>query len=138
MSLLQDDPPLPQVLLPRFLEILDAVEAAHGQSRSLELTPHAIGLISDHAWQIHPLAEDTEWNRTLLIAAPKYISPETFQANANQPGPEGYPSEVYVLGFMFYEILMGKLAFNREFADFQGPEQQYLQQGKYYQVFVYT
>ncbi|MCI0622945.1 MAG: serine/threonine protein kinase [Acidobacteria bacterium] len=124
-SLLQDDPPFAKAVLPTFLELLEAVERAHGENRSLDLSPQAIELTPTGKILIPELPEP-EWNRTLLIASPKHISPETFLERTAEADPERQTSEVYVLGFMFYEILLGKRVFDLEFDGFQGAEQQYL------------
>ena len=108
-----------------FLQVLDAVEQADSERRSLDLNPQAIELTSAGKVLI-PTLPEPEWNRTLLIASPKHISPETFLERTVEADAERQTSEVYILGFMLYEILLGKRVFNLEFADFQGPEQQYL------------
>jgi len=124
-SFLQDDPPSAKAVLPMFLQLLEAVEQANGENRSLDLSPQAIELTPGGKILI-PLLPEPEWNRTLLIASPKHISPETFLERTVEADTERQASEVYVLGFMLYEILLGKRVFNLEFAEFQDPEQQYL------------
>ena len=124
-SLLQDDPPSAKAVLPMFLQLLDAVEQANGENRSVDLNPPVIELTPGGKIVIPSLPEP-EWNRTLLIASPKHISPETFLERTVEADAERQASEVYVLGFMLYEILLGKRVFNLEFSEFQGPEQQYL------------
>jgi formylglycine-generating enzyme required for sulfatase activity len=123
-SLLQDDPPNVKAVLPAFVELLEAIERAHSGSGSLDLTPQAIEL-SPKGKILIPVLPEPEWNRTLLIASPKHISPETF-LERTAGASEREPSEVYVAGFIFYEILLGKRIFSLEFEGFQGPEQQYL------------
>jgi len=108
-----------------FLQLLDAVEQANGENRSVDLNPPVIELTPGGKIVIPSLPEP-EWNRTLLIASPKHISPETFLERTVEADAERQASEVYVLGFMLYEILLGKRVFNLEFSEFQGPEQQYL------------
>ena len=124
-SLLQDDPPSVKAVLPMFLQLLDAVEQAHAENRTLDLSPQAIELTPGGKILIPSLPEP-EWNRTLLIASPKHISPETFLERTSEADAERQASEVYVLGFMLYEILLGKRVFSLEFEGFQGPDQQYL------------
>ena len=124
-SFLQDDPPNAKAVLPVFLQLLDAVEQAHGENRSLDLSPKVIELTPGGKILIPSLPEP-EWDRTLLIASPKHISPETFLERTVEADTERQASEVYVLGFMLYEILLGKRVFNLEFAELQDPEHQYL------------
>jgi serine/threonine-protein kinase len=123
-GLQQGDPPIVKAVLPTFAELLEAVERAHTKNGSLDLTPQAIELTPKGKILI-PVLPEPEWNRTLLIASPKYISPETF-LERTAGASEREASEVYVVGFMFYEILLGKRIFNLEFEGFQGPDQQYL------------
>ena len=123
-SLLQDDPPIVKAVLPTLAELLEAVERAHTGIGSLDLSPQAIELTSKGKIFI-PVLPEPEWNRTLLIASPKHISPETF-LERTAGASEREASEVYVVGFMFYEILLGKRIFSLEFDGFQGPDQQYL------------
>ncbi|MGH9428562.1 MAG: bifunctional serine/threonine-protein kinase/formylglycine-generating enzyme family protein [Terriglobia bacterium] len=123
-SLLQDDPPIVKAVLPALAELLEAVERAHVGIGNLDLTPQSIELTPKGKIVI-PVLPEPEWNRTLLIASPKHISPETFLERTTGTS-EREASEVYVVGFMFYEILLGKRIFGLEFEGFQGPDQQYL------------
>lgn len=123
-SLLQDDPPTVKAVLPTLAELLEAVDRAHEGSGSLDLSPQAIELTPKGKILI-PVLPEPEWNRTLLIASPKHISPETF-LERTAGAPEREASEVYVVGFIFYEILLGKRIFSLEFDGIQGADQQYL------------
>lgn len=123
-NLLQDDPPIVKAVLPTLAELLEAVERTHVGSGNLDLSPQAIELTPKGKILI-PVLPELEWNRTLLIASPKHISPETF-LERTAGAPEREASEVYVVGFMFYEILLGKRIFSLEFQGFQGSDQQYL------------
>src|SRR5262245_39128557 len=123
-SLLQDDPPLAKSVLPTFVQMLETMEGARAGTGSLDLTPQAIEL-EPNGKIVIPMLPEPEWNRTLLIASPKHISPETF-LEGTAGASEREASEIYVAGFMFYEILLGRRIFGLEFHGFQGPEQQYL------------
>lgn len=125
-SLLQDDPPAMKAVLPTLVQLLDAVEQAHVEKGSLDLSPHAIELTPQGRINI-PVLPEPEWNRTLLIASPKHISPETF-LESTSGASECEVSEIYVIGFMFYEILLGRRVFDLQFSKFQGPDQQYQRQ----------
>lgn len=120
-SLLQDDPPIVKAVLPTLADLLQAVERANVGIGNLDLSPQAIELTSKGKILI-PVLPEPEWNRTLLIASPKHISPETF-LERTAGASEREASEVYVVGFMFYEILLGKRIFSLEFDGFQGPDQ---------------
>ena len=124
-SLLQIDPPPPEAVILTCLEVLEAVEAAHSKARSLDLSPQAIEFNRDGKFVVRSMPEP-EWNRTLLITSPKYISPETFLEKTEEADQERQASEIYVLGLIFYELLCGRRVFDLEFSEFQGQEQQYL------------
>ena len=54
---------------------------------------------------------------TLLIADAKYTAPELIMANRTPDQAAHTTGDIYVLGFMFYELLAGNLEMQSQFAD---------------------
>lgn len=53
-------------------------------------------------------------------AEPKYSAPEMFQESGGEDAQSKHVSTVYVLGFIFYELLLGGRKFNSQFQDVLG------------------
>lgn len=122
-DLLEDQPRGPLSVLPVFIQILAAAEKSlPARGQSLELFPAAMAIDADGGVNIPTVSRPDA--STVLISAPKYSSPEMFRA---KPGAEQFQqaSCVYVLGFIFYEILLGNLAFSSQFANADDQEEHF-------------
>jgi serine/threonine protein kinase len=53
---------------------------------------------------------------TVVLGNPRYAAPEMFSDEGGTAGSTGPAANVYALGFMFYEILLGKVLFEKTFA----------------------
>jgi serine/threonine protein kinase len=53
---------------------------------------------------------------TAILSNPRYAAPEMFSEKSAAPESNSTAADVYALGFMFYEILLGKTLFQNTFA----------------------
>ena len=101
-------------VLPKFIKILSVVEKAHEQGKQhQQLRPDNIRLNEKGDARI-PLLVSASVEKT-AYSSPKHAAPEDFETD---PGISVCQSrDAYVLGFMFYEILLGRSSFRTEFAE---------------------
>ena len=100
--------------LPKFIKILTAVGRTHEQGKQHhQLSPDSIRLNEKGDARI-PLLLTTSLEKT-TCGSPQYSAPEDFEPD---PGVNTCSSrDTYVLGFIFYEILLGRNLFRAEFAE---------------------
>ncbi|MBI3473181.1 MAG: SUMF1/EgtB/PvdO family nonheme iron enzyme [Candidatus Solibacter usitatus] len=102
-ELLTDEPADLARAIPAFVEAVRRLEEIHARNGFHEpLTPESLGNIVEHA--ALPAA-------TTVMQA-KYSTPESSHAGE----ADGAAADIYVLGFIFYEILAGRTLFENEFA----------------------
>lgn len=110
-GLMSDDPGSLQHLLPVMVAVLEAVMAAQRMCRHCNLDPRSILLQEDGTIHISCVSEHDK-NNTLDLGLFKYSSPELLQGDASvQPAL----THSYVLGFVFYELLLGRRMFDAQF-----------------------
>jgi hypothetical protein len=97
-----------QDLLPVMVKVLDAV--AHSQ-KLCDLDPRRILLGEDGSVRVSRQAESKE-DRTSVLSSFKYSCPELFQGDSSVSPAL---SNSYVLGFVFYELLLGQQLFDAQF-----------------------
>ena len=114
-GLLSASPAKMDVVLPRFISVLEAIEDAHAnlrQHRSLD--PQKIHFTSEDKTEISSYAVQA-LEDTVVSGSPKYAAPDGFQS---QPGTESCAArDSYSLGFIFYEIFLGTELFDSQFGE---------------------
>jgi serine/threonine protein kinase/formylglycine-generating enzyme required for sulfatase activity len=114
-DILPDDPAPPKEAVPLFLEILRAVASIYGEGKQpVSVIPSSILVRGDGTVSIASIAGDSP-NPTVAIRDPKYYPPEAF-ADPAAGRPPRQTSDVYSLGMAFYEILLGRREFARQFS----------------------
>jgi len=104
-GLLSARPAKPDVVLPRFIAVIEAIEDAHANNRWHRcLDPQTISFNNGRADL--PSYEAKALEETVVSASPKYSAPDYFQdrSTAENCGAR----DIYTLGFIFYEIFLGK------------------------------
>jgi len=110
---LGDGPADPSVLQ-IFRRVLEALEAIHAAGRSHgPLSSQTIRLDDSDRPHIPSLNRAHETADTIAFGSAKYSAPEAFVDNGESSSCE--TADCYVLGFMFYEILIGKHSFVAQF-----------------------
>ncbi len=113
---ISDEPPEPTMILPLLERLCRRVHQIHESGEyHQELTPQAIGIGAGGEIRINVVPEPTAQG-TLVVANPKYSSPEFFQDQTVQFGAGRVPADIYVVGFIAYELLLGTRLFRRQFA----------------------
>jgi serine/threonine protein kinase len=107
-----DGPGFLQDLLPMMAKVMGAVVLAQRTHHHCDLDPRRILLQEDGSVRIFPL-EDTEGDKTLLLSSFKYSSPELLQGDTSV---DSALSHSYALGFVFYELLLGRKRFEEQFS----------------------
>ncbi len=117
---LGDGPADPSILqiFRRVLEVLEAIHATGGSHPPL--SPQTIRLDDSDRPHIPSVNRAHEAADTIAFGSAKYSAPEAFVDNGESSSCE--IADCYVLGFMFYEILIGKDSFVAQFASLEnGP-----------------
>jgi serine/threonine protein kinase/tetratricopeptide (TPR) repeat protein len=113
---LRNEPAKLDDVLGVFLRVLRQVMEIHATGGRPVLTPQSVRC-SDTEVEIRSASLSTGQQHTRAIDC-KYASGEDFQEAA----PAGPASDTYVLGFIFYEILLGRRRFREQFPDCHGPD----------------
>jgi len=109
-----DEPRPIAELLPLMVSILEAIAKVNvTEARFCSLNPSKILVREDQSVQIATL-KPFELGKTVDLSSAKYTYPEFFGEAA--PGtPAG--ANVYIVGFIFYELLLGRKVFDAQFKD---------------------
>ena len=109
-----DEPKLIAELLPLMVSILEAIAKANAtEANFCSLNPGKILVREDQSVQIATY-KPFELGKTFDLGSAKYTYPEFFGEGA--PGtPAG--ANVYIAGFIFYELLLGRKLFDAQFKD---------------------
>ena len=107
-------------VIPVFLAIIDRISEIHASNQIHEpLCPTNVRLTKGPGVEIAARAPEDSLSAT-LVAEAKYASPEMFQERGGvlKTGLAEWrtASDIYVLGFVFYEILLGRRLFRRALA----------------------
>jgi serine/threonine protein kinase len=118
---LLDEPSEPVGVMRMLTEVLQSLNSMH--SRGLghsPLTPSSIKLTQAGRVRIASRCSFDPC-QTIAFRSAKYSAPDAFQGNGEAATCEALDS--YLLGFMFYELVLGRRLFRVEFADvFSGTE----------------
>jgi eukaryotic-like serine/threonine-protein kinase len=121
VSLLEDDPaPLHDALglMAESLRCLINLEAA-GSSHE-PLSPHTLRLTPSGRIEISPHGPAGDRD-TLLVSTPKYTAPEMMRGRPlDSPGAR-VQADLYALGFVMYEFVLGRRLFHAEFPSLDDP-----------------
>jgi len=112
-DLISDSPPDPRAVLPLFVRILEYIDSIHAAGKyHMPLTPESIhvGDLGEVYVRSYHLAES---NATMAFSGARYSAPEAFRRSDGERNCAR--SDVYILGFIFYEVLLGRALFRREF-----------------------
>jgi hypothetical protein len=116
-QLLSSNPAVPSEVIPSFLSVMAAVETAHDASKEpLNLDPREIRLRSDGTAEVS-VSNTPSSGSTVVLGSSKYATPEMFEETAG--AVDNGPRDCYMLGFIFYEILLGADIFGKQFQDVQ-------------------
>jgi len=116
--LLSSEPAPTGLVTPRFLSVIAAVEEAHRGNRGpCDLDPRKIFLRSNGTIELSTYPPPAS-GMTVVLSFSKYFAPEMVEENT---GPtDNRLLDSYVLGFVFYEILLGSDLFEQQFRDVSG------------------
>ena len=107
-----DGPGSLQDLLPVMSKVLNAVVHAQRTQGHCDLDPRRILLQEDGSIGISPIPESEE-DKTSILSSFKYSSPELLQGDTSV---DPALSNSYVLGFVFYELMLGRQMFDAQFS----------------------
>jgi serine/threonine protein kinase len=103
------------LVIPSFLSVIAAVEAVHRENKGhCNLDPQKVRFKSDGTVEVSILNMSLSGS-TVVLSSAKYTAPEMVE----EAGEPVYSAllDSYVLGFVFYEILLGRNLFEKEFQD---------------------
>ena len=120
------DAPAESSVLRIFRRILEAVDAIHAAgSLHPPLSPETIRFDASNQPHIPSSKPAHESADTVAFGSPKYSAPEAFSGRDKMSSCEAI--DCYVLGFMFYEILIGRRSFVAQFGAIEnGPPSSWL------------
>lgn len=114
-QLLSSGPTHPARIIPSFLSVIAAVEAEHLAGRGpCDLEPRKVIFWKDGTVELSARKASASGS-TVVVGSSKYSAPEMFEETTGPVNINSYDS--YVLGFVFYEILLGKDLFDKQFSD---------------------
>jgi len=116
---LRDSPPqVEEVILP-FVATVQALIALHATGAKKEaLSPHGVKFDRLGKATIHVLPVTSTQRTSSAAANPRYAAPEMFSEKPGGNADSGITAaQIYALGVMFYEILLGKRLFAKSFAE---------------------
>ncbi|MCX6627354.1 MAG: protein kinase [Candidatus Solibacter sp.] len=114
-SLLKDEPADLKDVLALMAEALMRLQflASSGESHE-PLTPHTLRLSAFGRIEISAHGPTGERD-TLMVSSPKYTPPELLRGHAPSAPSARVQADLYVLGFVMYEFLLGRTRFRGEF-----------------------
>ena len=113
--LLSATPAPPALVVPTFLSVISAVDASHREhNEPCELDPRKVLFRSDGTLQVERRGQPAA-GMTVVLSSSKYASPEMVEGAISDFDSSVLDS--YVLGFVFYEILLGRDRFHEQFAE---------------------
>jgi serine/threonine protein kinase len=112
---LLDEPSEPVAVMALLAEVLQSLNIIHSTGLGHSpLTPSSIKLTRDGRVRIESKSP-VDPCQTIAFRSTKYSPPDAFQGNGGTASCEALDS--YLLGFMFYELVLGRRLFSVEFAD---------------------
>ena len=120
-ALIAEEPADPLSVLPLFVAIVERLNEIHNANMAHPPLSRAIRILGGGKVDIAAEAA-VDGAATAIAGEAKYAAPEMFQEQTGvevKPGSQEWrqAEDIYVLGFMFYEILLGGRLFRRQFAD---------------------
>lgn len=113
--LLSSEPAPTAVVIPSFLSVIAAIEEVRRQNKGpCDLDPQRIFLKDDGTVELSVLPPPGS-GMTVVLSSSKYCAPEAVEDITGHN--DSNLVESYVLGFMFYEILLGTNLFEKQFQD---------------------
>jgi hypothetical protein len=113
-SLFSDEPAHPSQVVPVLADILRLLDSFHREGiRHDLLSPASIRLLEGAKPSIRTHGGEISVADTVAVADPKYALPESFWEGPGKPACA--VSDSYVLGFMFYELFLGRRRFHAQF-----------------------
>jgi Sulfatase-modifying factor enzyme 1 len=113
-NLLADDPRDFSLVVPILIEVVNCVERMHAAGRQhVPLSPTSIRLTESGSVQIASSAPSDTLG-TVVFGSAKYSAPEAFLEGI--VGESNVALDSYIIGFIFYELLLGNKLFKAEFA----------------------
>jgi serine/threonine protein kinase len=114
-QLLSSTPASPTTIMPVFHDVIAALESLRGTSREpRSLDPRKIRFRSGGGIQVFTSGADRS-ELTVVFSSSKYSAPEVFD---EIKGPDDcHTRNCYVLGFIFYELLLGRDFFEQQFLE---------------------
>ena len=112
-DIISDQPVDPGSMVQTLIDILNSLVAIHARQWShVPLTPATIRFNEQGQAEIanHPSAETQS---TVIFGSEKYAAPDALRQGSNQQ--ECAELDSYILGFIFYELLLGKRLFEEQF-----------------------
>jgi serine/threonine protein kinase len=118
---LMESPADPQKMTILFARIIRALIQLHEAGRShAELSPLNIWVNGDSVGiECSPRKSASPSQSTILISDARYTAPELIMARSTPDQAAHIAGDIYVLGFMFYELLAGKKEMGRQFAELE-------------------
>jgi serine/threonine protein kinase len=114
-QLLSAEPAPVEGVMSSLLGVISALEAAHRDNRRhRNLKPEKIMFSAEGIAEV-PTESAGNAGATVVSSSPKYAAPEGFELSQN--APDCRTLDVYVLGFMFYEVFLGRDLFEGQFQD---------------------
>ena len=112
---LLDEPSEPVGVMALLTELLQSLNVMHSKGLGHSpLTPSSIKLTQEGRVGIESISS-VDPCQTIAFRSTKYSAPDAFQGNGGAASCEALDS--YLLGFMFYELVLGRRLFSVEFAD---------------------
>lgn len=116
--LLSSEPAPTELVIPSFLSVVAAVEEVRRGNKGIcNLDPRKIFFRSDGTVELSTWPPPAS-GMTVVLGSAKYCAPEMVEETTGQT--DSGLLESYVLGFVFYEILLGKDLFEQQFQDVSG------------------
>ncbi len=116
---LRENPPQLEEVIYAFVSTIEAVAARYASGGKVEgLVPQNISFdrLGKASIQNTPSALTQSTSGSGVVGSPRYAAPEIFAEKSAGPDGAVTASNVYALGFMFYEILLGKKLFRKTFS----------------------
>jgi serine/threonine protein kinase len=117
-SYLKDAPATVENIVRVFINCLDAVITLHtGNQKNVALAPQSFCFDKMGKVSIVRPGPESLQNEGIAMGNPRYAAPEMFADKGGSDNKAIAEAHIYVLGFMFYEILLGKVIFDKTFAN---------------------
>lgn len=115
-DLIQVPPSAPGAVIPAFVALLTILEERRVSARPVvAISPERL-IYTDGVVRVQEQPDETA--EDLAVSTPKYTAPEAFQTTT----VDNQRANLYVVGFLLYECLIGRSKFEAEFGEVTGTE----------------